>query len=259
MSAPSVLVVDDEPLARRRAIRLLRQLVDVGPIQEAGDIDQARSILNSGSIDVLLLDIQMPGGSGFDLLETLTTPPGAVVFVTAFDDQALRAFEAHAIDYITKPIDPGRLQAAFRRATDIVRARANLDRISELTETIKALRHSGAGRPRGLSEFWVKVRNDYVRLSAARISRFQADRDYVQIHAGSETYLHHESLASLERRLDEEEFLRVHRSTIVRRDQIVRIKTSPLSSMIAVLTDGSEIRVGRTYAPTVRSRLAKPG
>ncbi|MFA7262080.1 MAG: LytTR family DNA-binding domain-containing protein [Caulobacter sp.] len=259
MNAPSVLVVDDEPLARRRAVRLLRQLVDVGSIQEAGDIEQARSILDAASIDVLLLDIQMPGGSGFDLLETLSSPPGAVVFVTAFDDQALRAFEAQATDYITKPIDPGRLQAAFRRAMNVVHARANLDRISELAETVKALRRSGAGRPRGLSEFWVKVRNDYVRLPAAGISRFQADRDYVQIHAGSGTYLHHESLASLERRLDDEEFVRVHRSTIVRRDHIVRIKTNPLSSMIAVLADGSEIRVGRTYASTVRSRLAKPG
>lgn len=258
MNAPSVLVVDDEPLARRRVVRLLRQLVDIGLIQEAGDIAQARSILDTGSIDVLLLDIQMPGGSGFDLLESLTSPPGAIVFVTAFDDQALRAFEAQAVDYITKPIDPGRLQAAFLRATDIVRARASQDRISELSETVRALRHSGAGRPRGLSEFWIKVRNDYVRLSAAQISRFQADRDYVRIHAGSETYLHHESLASLERRLDEAEFLRVHRSTIVRRDQIVRIKTSPLSSMIVVLANGSEIRVGRTYAPTVRSRLARP-
>jgi two-component system LytT family response regulator/two-component system response regulator AlgR len=259
MNAPSVLVVDDEPLARRRVVRLLRQLVDTGLIQEAGDIAQARSILEAGSIDVLLLDIQMPGGSGFDLLDSLTSPPGAIVFVTAFDDQALRAFGAQAVDYITKPIDPGRLQAAFIRATDFVRARANQDRIAELSETVRALRHSGAARPSGLSEFWIKVRNDYVRLSAAQISRFQADRDYVQIHAGSETYLHHESLASLERRLDEEEFLRVHRSTIVRRDQIVRIKTKPLSSMIAVLADGSEIRVGRTYAPTVRSRLANSG
>lgn len=259
MSAPSVLIVDDEPLARRRAVRLLRQLVDLGSIQEAGDIEQARGILNASPIDVLLLDIQMPGGSGFDLLEGLPCPPGAVIFVTAFDDQALRAFEAHAIDYVTKPIDPGRLLAAFRRATELVQARTNLDRISELTETIKALRLSGSGRPRGLSEFWVKVRNDYVRLSAAQINRFQADRDYVHILTDSDTYLHHETLSSLERRLDEEQFIRVHRSTIVRRDQIVRIRTTPLSAMIAVLADGSEIRVGRTYARTVRSGLAKPG
>ena len=257
MSPPCVLVVDDEPLARRRAVRLLRQLVDVGEILEAGDIAQARAILDSRPIDVLLLDIQMPGGSGFDLLESLASPPGAVLFVTAFDDQALRAFEAEAVDYITKPIDPGRLQAAFRRATSIVFARANQDRISELTETVNALRQSGAGRSRSQTEFWIRVRKDYVRLSAAQISRFQADRDYVHIHAGAETYLHHESLASLERRLDEEEFVRIHRSTIVRRDQIVRMKSSPLSSMIAVMKDGSEVRVGRTYLPAVRSRLAR--
>lgn len=258
MSAPSVLVVDDEPLARRRAGRLLRQLVDVGTILEAGDIVQARTILDSCEIDVLLLDIQMPGGSGFELLESLAAPPGAVVFVTAFDDQALRAFEAEAVDYITKPIDPGRLRAAFRRAMDLVHARANQDRVLELTETVRALRRSGSVRSRGQTEFWIKVRKDYVRLSATQISRFQADRDYVHIHAGTETYLHHESLASLERRLDEEDFIRIHRSTIVRRDQIVRIRSSPLSSMMAVLRDGSEVPVGRTYAPAVRSRLAKP-
>lgn len=255
--APSVLVVDDEPLARRRAVRLLRQLGETGPIEEAGDIEQARSIIETGSIDVLLLDIQMPGGSGFDLLESLSTPPGAVVFVTAFDDQALRAFEAQAVDYITKPINPGRLQAAFRRATDIVRANTSHDRISELLETVRALRQSGAGRPKAATEFWVKVRNDYVRLSVTQIHRFQAERDYVRIHAGKETYLHHESLASLERRLDADEFTRVHRGTIVRVDQIVRIRMDPFSTMIAILADGSEVRVGRTYAPGVRARMAR--
>lgn len=257
MSGPSVLVVDDEPLARRRTLRLLRQLVDVGPIEEAGDIAQARSILDARSIDVLLLDIQMPGGSGFDLLDTLSSPPGAVIFITAFDDQALRAFESRAIDYITKPIDPGRLQAAFRRATEQVEASAGQERISELLETIRALRQSGASPQRGPSEFWVKVRNNYVRLAATQIRRFQAERDYVQIHAGAETYLHHESLTSLERRLDSDDFMRVHRSTIVRRDQVVRIRTGPLSSMVAVLTDGSEVRVGRTYGPAVRARMAR--
>lgn len=257
MTGLSVLVVDDEPLARRRAIRLLKQLVNGAPIEEAGNVEEARAILDAQNVDVLLLDIQMPGGSGFDLLETLSNPPKAIVFITAFDHHALRAFDAQAIDYITKPIDPGRLRAAFTRAIDTVRAQTNQDRIAELQEAVKALRQAAPGSARFLTEFWIRLKGDYLRVPATHVIRFQADRDYVRIHVAAESYLYHESLASLEKRLDPDQFVRVHRSTILRRDAIIRIKTAPFSSLIAMMGDGSEFRVGRTYASKIRAGMVQ--
>lgn len=255
MTLASVLIVDDAPLARRRAIRLLRQFADVGSIDEAGDIVQARRILARKSVDVLLLDIEMPGGDGFELLDGLEELPGAVIFVTASDDRALRGFEVRAVDYITKPVELGRFRIAFGRAVEVVGARAQADRIAELTETVNALR-KGADE-RSVTELWVKRRGDYFRVPTSDIIRFEADRDYVHIHAGAETHLHHESLASLDRRLNPDEFMRIHRSTIVRKSAIVRIRRGPSASLMAVLADGTEVRVGRTFARTVRSGLAR--
>ena len=258
MSAPTVLVVDDEPLARRRAIRILKQSRDFAVILEAGDIVEAGRLLETSQIDVLLLDVQMPGGTGFELLETISGQRPAIVFVTAFDDWALRAFEASALDYITKPIDPGRLRAALDRALAAVRARSDQDRIAELTETVHALRQSVTTQQRSAVDFWVKVRGEFVRIPSANISRFQADGDYVQIHAGNESFLHHESLTSLMRRLDANAFMRVHRSTIVRKSAVARVRQEPFSTLIIILVDGTEIRVGRTYASAVRATLNRP-
>lgn len=258
MTAPSVLVVDDEPLARRRAIRMLRQTRDFGEIHEAGDAASARRLIEATTIDVMLLDIQMPGGTGFDLLDTIKDQAPTVVFVTAFDEWALRAFEANAIDYVTKPIDPGRLRAALGRALATVRAKTDRDRIAELTETLHALRQNAPVKKRPATEFWLKSRSGYVRVPSSGVSRFQADGDYVRIHVGSESYLHHESLASLMNRLGDDEFIRVHRSAIVRKDAIVRIRHGGLSALVAVLNDGVEVRVGRTYAPAVRATLIRP-
>ena len=258
VTGPCVLVVDDEPLARRRAIRVLRQTQEFGDIHEAGDVASARRLLETVTIDVMLLDIQIPGGTGFDVLDAIKGHAPAVVFVTAFDEWALRAFEANAIDYVTKPIDPGRLRAALSRALDAVQARSDRDRIAELTETLHSLRRNGPAKTRPVAEFWLKSRGGYVRVPASGISRFQADGDYVRIYAGSESYMHQESLTSLMGRLGDDEFIRVHRSAIVRKDAIVRIRQGAFSALVAVLNDGVEVRVGRTYAPAVRATLIRP-
>ena len=258
MTGLSVLVVDDEPLARRRAIRIVRQCVEVGAIEEAGDIAAARAVLEARSVDILLLDIQMPGGDGFALLETLRPPLPAVVIVTAFHDHALKAFEARAIDYVTKPIVPARLLAAVERAAITAENRSSQDRIDELLETVRTLRRNSPLPAGGgtASEFWVRTRRDVMRVPADRVMRFEAERDYVRIHTAGGTFLHHESLVSLERRLDPGAFIRIHRSSIVRRDAIARLRTAPFAALIAVLADGTEIRVGRTYLTRMR-RLAR--
>jgi len=255
-----VLVVDDEPLARRRLQRMLRQLPWVGTIEEAASVSQALDRLAQSPAHIVLLDIQMPGGSGFDLLRQLpdeTDPPPAVVFVTAFDDQACRAFDASAIDYVTKPIEPGRFHLAMERARKASELRSSAQRIAELEEVIANLRRAAAPPPQGLTELWVKTQGQYVRIAAASILRIQAERDYARIHADGREFLYNASLTELERELPQQDFIRVHRSTMVRIDAITRVSVGPFSSLTMVLSDGTMVRVGRTYTAIVKARLVQ--
>lgn len=253
----TVLVVDDEPLARRRLTRLLSKLDWVNHIEEAADVTEACNKAKDNLPDILLLDIQMPGGSGFDVLEYLGSPPPVVIFVTAFDHFALQAFQANAIDYITKPIEYGRFDMAMKRARAATQFRHQADRIAELQESVLSLKRALNQQPKHSSEFWVKVRGEFVRIPLESIIRIQAERDYVRIHMLDADYLYLESLSSIERRLDSTEFVRIHRSTILRRSAIVRIKQAPFAALIAVLIDGSETRVGRTYASTIKAKLTQ--
>lgn len=256
MTEMSVLVIDDEPLARRRILRLLAKYPWVGRVDEAANVAQAVAIVAARPPDIMLLDIQMPGGDGFDILAAVAEAPPAVVFVTAFDHHALRAFENNAVDYVTKPIEPGQFHLAIERARAAAGARLQSDRIAELQETLHALKQALGRENRKNGEFWVRTHGEYLRIPADDIIRFQADRDYVRLHIADGDYLYQESLASLERRLDPARFLRIHRSTIVQRSAIERIKQMPFASLVAVLTDGTEVRVGRTYTPAIRSALS---
>ncbi len=253
----SILVIDDEPLARRRLLRLLGAMPDVEVLGAAGNVQQACDLIAELQPDVILLDIQMPGGTGFDILGKLGSNAPAVVFVTAFDHYALRAFEAAAVDYVTKPIEANRLRTAIERARVAIAARTSTERVLELNETVHALRQALRKHEAQSADLWIKSRGEFVRIALDRVVRFQAERDYVRIHIEGRSYLHHESLASLERRLDPAEFLRLHRSSIVRRDCIMGLKQAPFAALIALLSDGSEIRVGRTYARHIRPTTAE--
>ena len=146
----------------------------MGRIDEAGDVREASRQLATLRPDVLLLDIQMPGGSGFDVLALSEHMPPAVVFVTAFDHHALQAFEARAIDYLTKPIEPGRFAVAMARARQAVAARGQSERIAELQETVSALRHALAGQAPRREDFWVKRRDEFIRIAMGDVIRFQS-------------------------------------------------------------------------------------
>lgn len=259
MGGLSVLVVDDEPLARRRLTRLIGKIAWVGRVDEAGDVAQACHQARTHPPDILLLDIQMPGGSGFEVLDLLAPAPPSVVFVTAFDHHALRAFDANAVDYVTKPVEPGRFHLAMERARAAAAHRLHSDRIAELQETVTALKRALNRRAAQGGAFWVKSQGAFLRVAPEQILRIQAERDYVRLHLAGADYLFQESLASLERRLDPGEFMRIHRSTIVRRSAVARIRPARFAALIVVLTDGSEQRVGRTYAAALRASLGPRG
>lgn len=259
MTTLSILVVDDEPIARRRLVRLLAGMEGLSPAIEANDAPQAIAAIRTHQPDVLLLDIQMPGGSGFDVLDAIGPDAPAVVFVTAFDHYALRAFERNAVDYVTKPIEPGRLALAMARARATLVARDSEERLAEMRNTVATLRQALRENQRQITQFWVKARGEFIGIAAEKVTRFQADKDYVQIHANGESYLYGESLGSLERRLDPADFVRIHRSVIVRRSAIARVRQAPFSALVAVLNDGTEIRVGRTFTKAVRAEVTQHG
>lgn len=255
MSDLSVMIVDDEPLARRRLARMVAAQRGVVLVGEAEDAAGALAQIATLRPDILLLDIQMPGASGFDLLDRLTEPPSVVIFVTAFDHHALRAFNVSAADYVTKPVDPGRFAAAIDRAMTLARSRQTDERMAELTETVATLRAALQEHDASATDLWIKVRGGHLRVPASRVVAIRAERDYARVFADGASHLLHESLASLDARLDSQSFLRVHRSAIVRMDRVVRLRHAPFAALIAVMDDGSEVRVGRTYAPRIREIL----
>ena len=259
MTPLNVLVVDDEPLARRRVARLLRALPWVGAIEEAAHVPQALERLDRFDAHILLLDIQMPGGSGFDLLACLQGQPAppVAVFITAFDDQALQAFDASATDYITKPIEPGRFQLALERARQAIELQDGAQRIAELEEALATLRRTAP--PRRPAELWVKTQGHYARIACASITRIQAERDYARIHADGRDYLYNASLSELARQLPAQDFIRIHRSMVVRIDAVRRLGVGAFSSLTLALSDGATVRVGRTYTAGVRARLMPGG
>jgi two-component system, LytTR family, response regulator AlgR len=243
--ALKVLVVDDEPLATERLQLLLARVPGVDLVGTASDGEAAVRMAEALAPDLLLLDIAMPGLDGIDVAKALAgrAPPPAVVFVTAFDQFAVAAFEVAAVDYLMKPVDPARLDLALSRT------RAHLDRRNEggLPEPAPL-----APTGRFLEEFWASDLTGLVRIATRDIDRISAERDYMRLHVGQRSWLIHHSMSALEEGLDPAVFVRLHRSAIVRRDFIAGFQRNPSGRWIARLSDGTEQPVGRLYAENVR-------
>lgn len=241
-AALKTLVVDDEPLATERLQLLLARIGGIDLVGTASDGESACRMAEALQPDLLLLDIAMPGMDGIDVARELgrsgTRP--AVIFVTAFDQFAVSAFEVEAVDYLVKPVDPKRLERALERARDHLEQR----------------RDGSVGTPpitgTYLDEFWASDLTGLVRIRAVDIDRVSAERDYMRLHVGQRSWLIHHSMAALEEGLDPAVFVRLHRSAIVRRDFISGFQRNASGRWIARLADGTEQPVGRLYADCVR-------
>ena len=237
-----VLVADDEPLATERLALLLERIDGVVLVGVAHDGEDAVRAAEQLAPDIVLLDIAMPGLDGIEVARALSRLPRspAVVFVTAFDQFAVAAFEVAAVDYLMKPADAARLGRALDRARTFLANRAvNGD-----------LR--GTAATTHLEEFWASDLSGLVRIAARDIDRVSAERDYMRLHVAKRSWLIHHSMAALEEGLDPALFVRLHRSAIVRRDYIAGFSRNPSGRWIARLADGSEQPVGRLYADQVR-------
>ena len=227
------LVVDDEPLAVERLQILCAQTPGVDLVGTATDGEAALRLVAVLDPDLLLLDIAMPGLDGLSVAKALEARERrpAIVFCTAFDQFAVAAFDVAAVDYLLKPVAVERLARAVARVAEKLRAPAP----------------PAAAPSLWTDEFWVPHRSEMIRIAAVDIDRIDAERDYMRLHVGARSFLLHQTISDLERRLDPAKFIRLHRSTIVRRDFIAKLRHDGLGVWHADLKDGAGIRIGRTY------------
>lgn len=252
MSEPGrlrVLIVDDEPLAVERLQILCARVAGVDLAGTATDGAAALRLVEALKPDLLLLDIAMPGLDGMAVARTLEgeTKRPAVIFVTAFDQFAVAAFDVAAVDYLLKPVAQDRLEKA------IARVRGLIDKAGSggNPEPVPA---AGTG---WATEFWVPHRDEIIRISARQIDLIEAERDYMRLHVGPRSYLLHHTIGELERRLDPAEFVRLHRSTIARRERIAGFRHDGDGVWRAELKDGKFVRIGRSYLANARAMAGR--
>ena len=230
------LIVDDEPLAIERMQVLCAEIDSLLVVGTASDGESALRLATKLSPDLLLLDMTMPGMDGLAVAREIAghDEPPAVIFVTAHEDFAVEAFDLDAVDYVLKPVAADRLERAVARA---VSRRGSRKR----------------GDHRWLQEFWVPRRSELLRIEASQVDRIDAERDYVRLHVANRSYLLLQTIAGLEAKLDPEEFIRIHRSTILRREAIRGLRHEGLGVWSAELDDGETLRIGRTYLRKVKA------
>jgi two-component system LytT family response regulator len=230
------MLVDDEPLARRELHRLLGAIQGIEIVGEAGNIDDAQARIEALAPDVVFLDIQMPGGSGFDLLARLERVP-RVIFTTAYDQYAVRAFDVNALDYLLKPVEPERLAAALRK----LQAAAPLPR--------------GAGAPDApFEQLFVRDGHRCWFVPLREVCVISAEGNYVRLHWGRERPLLGRSLAALEQKLDPRRFFRANRRQLINLDFIARVELGDGGRLHVQMRDGPEIEVSRRQARLFRAR-----
>lgn len=247
-----VVLADDEPLVRERLRSLISTRPDCALVAECVDGSEAVIAIEKSRPDVALLDVQMPELDGFEVLEALPeTARPAVVFVTAYDEYAVRAFEVNAIDYLLKPIEPGRFNAAFDRVAQRLGPAAPTPSEPGLAALLADLRAR-----RGLADrFVVRDGHRVTFVAIDDVDWIDAAGNYVRLHAGGRTHLVRETMHAVEGRLSPERFVRVHRSIIVRLDRIVEMEPYFHGEYVLTLKDGTKITSSRSYSVRLRTLL----
>jgi two-component system, LytTR family, response regulator len=229
------LIVDDEPLARLELRRLLASFACVEVVGEAADIDEARVQIETLAPDLAFLDVQMPGGTGFDLLAQLDRPP-RIVFTTAYDHYAVKAFEVSALDYLLKPIEPERLAAALAKLREVIS------------------RQGISGDP-PLQQLFVRDGPRCWFLPVREVSLFVAEGNYVRLHWGTERPVLGRSLTAVEEKLDAKSFFRANRQQIVNLEFVQSVQLGLGGRLLAKLRDGPDVEISRRQARLFRARM----
>lgn len=252
------IIVDDEELARRGMRTLLDSVDDVEIVQECVNGREAIEAIRTLEPDLAYLDIQMPGKTGFDVIDAIQGQRCPhIVFVTAFDKYAVRAFEVHALDYLLKPINETRFGESLARARAAVGSGRDETMLRRLTQTASELRqclaHSAsAPLPDRIA---VKTREGLVIVSVADIDWLEADRDYVSLHVGTKTWLVRETITAAEARLAHSGFLRIHRSVLVNVNRVQGLRPLSKGEFTVILADGTELKLSRNYRVALNTLL----
>lgn len=246
-SSLRTLIVDDERLARRELRRLLEPLEDVTVVAEASNADEAEAAVQKHSPALLLLDVQMPGDSGFDLLERLDAVPH-VVFVTAYDEYAIRAFEVNALDYLVKPVEPERLEEAIETVQERAAETTPQAVVSDDEEPQDTLTAEDQVFVKDGERCW------FVRLAEVRL--FEAAGNYTRIYFDHEEPLIHRSLSYLEDRLDPDRFFRASRQHILNLQWVDDVTPWSKGKLKATLEDGTEVELSRRRSRAFREQLS---
>ena len=253
------LIVDDEPLARRNIRLLLKDDHQIEIVGEAASGREALALLRKHPTDLVFLDIQMPELDGFGVLENIEAQElPVIVFVTAFDQYALKAFEFHALDYLLKPFDDARFEKALRQAKLQVEQREVKDlsqRLVALLEGRDAGKFPPPSQPQYLSRLLIKSAGRVFFLKTDEIDYVRAEDYYVKLHVGRKGHLLRETMNAMEAKLDPARFLRIHRSTIVNIERIRELQQHFNGEYIVVLHDGTQMKLSRSRREQLQTLL----
>jgi len=246
------VIADDEPLARRGVRLLLEKDSGIEIVGEASSGVEAADLIQRLRPDLVFLDVQMVGCDGFETLARVGAQAApAVVFVTAYDEYAIRAFDFNAVDYLLKPYDDARFGTALGRARELVKRKRTEAVDTKLSRLIEHL--EGEGRNRIL----LKSSGEIIFLKTGEIDWIEAEGDYVRFHVAGRSHLMRATMSSLEERLDPNRFIRIHRSTIVNSDRLRKLVPSFEGEYAVVLQDGTKLRLSRGYQDRIKSLLGR--
>lgn len=240
----SVLIVDDEPLSRHGLREILEEEKDISGISEAIDGEDAVRQIAKNHVDVVFLDIQMPEMNGFEVLKNI--PSGKfplIVFVTAFDEFAIKAFSANALDYILKPFDAERVRSSLHRVKEMIRLKETVKYSERMLEVLRSFQTPQKYPDR----FSIRSAGKIYFVSSHEILWIEAAADYIHLHTKNGKHITRETISSIEKQLDPSKFVRIHRSYIVSFDHIRELDPMHHGEYIALLSDGAKLTVSRTY------------
>jgi two-component system, LytTR family, response regulator len=249
-----LLIVDDEPLARERIREMLRADPEIEVIGDCSNGDDAIEAVKASRPDLLLLDIQMPGTDGFGVLEALE--PGeipCVIFITAYDQYAVKAFEVYALDYLLKPFDRERFSKAIERAKEHIRK----ERSENFNDRVLAVLNEIRSKPEYLERLVIRTNGHIFFIKTEEIDWLEAEGNYVRLHSGKESYLLRDAISSLENQLDPKKFLRIHRSAIVNINRIQELQPWFHGEYRVILQDGVQLTLSRSYRDKLNELVGK--
>lgn len=243
----NVIIIDDEPLARGMIREYLASYPEFRIAEECGDGFEAVKAIASHQPELIFLDIQMPKISGLELLEILENPP-AVIFTTAFEEYAIQAFEKHAVDYLLKPISKARFEQALEKYRSLPGRQRQTEKVQEVMQT-------GDAQEGYVQRILIKTHQNIKIIPVEQVILLAADDDYVNVHTAEGAYLKNKTMRFYETHLDPSAFVRVHRSYIIRLDQLTRIEPYEKDSHVAILKNKTSVPVSKTGYPKLMQAL----